>query len=97
MMPSSKKYSKTACAVISCNVSYKNEIDEPTLVDVLFGKASLEPWKFHLDTFFNELPEDIITGVMHENGLTVQNLAYIFHSLHPVFQGNKFKEFLNDK
>jgi hypothetical protein len=85
---------KTQGAVISCNVSWKESIDAPTLVGVLSGALPLEPWQFHLDTFFNELPHDNILGVMRENDLSIKQLAKIFYSLHPVLQGKNFKALL---
>ncbi|ATD80677.1 MULTISPECIES: hypothetical protein [Desulfovibrio] len=42
-----KKY--TACALISCNVSYKNEITEKKLLDILLGKEIPGKWIGHID------------------------------------------------
>jgi hypothetical protein len=87
--------SSTQGAVISCNVSYKKQIDVETLVGILSGKLSPEPWIFHLDIFFNELTPKYINGVMSENNLSLQDLQAVFESLPHVFQSKKFKDFLN--
>lgn len=88
---------KTQAAVVSCNVSYKDSIDAPTLVGVLSGALPFAPWQSHLDTFFNELPKEYIVGVMEENSLTLQNLSAVFNALHPVFQGKNFRELLHEQ
>ena len=92
-----QKISMTQGAVISCNVSYKKEIDPGILVGVLSGKLSLAPWKSHFDTFFNELPHTYIKGVMEENNLTILDLKAVFDSLNPAYQGKNFKELLHGK
>jgi len=47
----------TESSVISCNVSYKREIDAETLIGILSGEIAPEGWMAHLETFFNELPK----------------------------------------
>ncbi len=83
---------RTKSSVISCNVSYNSEIDEETLIAILSGELSPEGWWSHLDTFFNELPEQHILDVMIENGLTMAQLVEVFESLPTPFQGKVFKE-----
>jgi hypothetical protein len=87
---------KTQAAVVSCNVSYKKNIDAETLVDVLSGLVPVTPWQAHLDTFFNELPKEYILGVMQENDISLGTLAAVYNSLHPVFQGKNFRELLHE-
>jgi hypothetical protein len=46
----------TQGSVVSCNVSWKYDINEETLIGILSGKMSLnKEWKPHIETFFNEL------------------------------------------
>lgn len=85
-----QKFSATKCATISCNVSYKDEIDEKTLVLVLSGGQDLKKWESHIDVFFNELPQEFILGVAEENNLTLDSLNHIFKQLPS--QGRNFKE-----
>ena len=82
----------TESCVISCNVSYKEEIDEQTLVGILSGRCPVGEWMPHIDTFFNEIPKEFITGVMRENNLSKYQLTKVFESLPSVFQGKNFKE-----
>lgn len=88
----------TKASVISCNVSYKQEIDADTLVGILSGTIPLsEEWEPHLETFFHELPKSFITGVMRENAINVDQLTVIFESLPIVYQGGNFREMLSEK
>lgn len=88
----------TRASVISCNVSYKQEIDADTLVGVLSGAIPLsEEWEPHLETFFYELPKSFITGVMRENAINVDQLTVIFESLPIVYQDGNFREMLSEK
>lgn len=82
----------TESSVISCNVSYKRGIDAETLVGILSGELPSEGWKAHVETFFNELPHQYITGVMEENDLSMEQLIKIFETLPEVFQEKNFKE-----
>lgn len=85
---------KTLSSVVSCNVSYKDEITADVLVGILSGKISMTGWKSHIETFFNELPESYIKGLMEENSLSMQQLIAVFESLPFVFQGKNFKEIM---
>ena len=85
----------TESSVNSCNVSYKDEINAETLVGILSGRIDPVEWQAHLDTFFNELPESYISGVMEENGLTLNQLVNIFENLPSAFQGKHFKEMIS--
>ena len=85
----------TECAAISCSTSYSKEIDAETLVNLLSGETPGQEWQFHLDTFFNELPPEYIQGVLSETGLTMEQLANVFHSLPDVLQGGNFKRMLS--
>ena len=82
----------TKRSVMSCNVSYKKEIDAQTLIGILSGDIPIDNWKPHMDTFFNELPKSYIIGVMEENKLNKNQLVTVFESLPKVFQGKNFKE-----
>ncbi len=81
----------TLSSVSSCNVSYKREIDAETLIGILSGTMPLEGWKSHIETFFNELPDVYILGVMEENNLRIEQLINIFEQLPDIFQEKNFK------
>ena len=84
----------TESSAISCNVSWKREINAETLVGILSGKTPPDNWQPHLETFFNELPKALIRGVMEENGLSLDQLARVFETLPAVFQEKSFKELI---
>lgn len=88
-----KKY--TACALISCNVSYKNEITEKKLLDILLGKEIPGKWIGHIDCFFNEIPKKILLGFMSENKISYSDLKSTYYSLPKVVQGKNFLEISN--
>ena len=78
----------TQSSVVSCNVSFRREIDAETLVGILAGRIPIGEWKPHLQVFFNELWHETIMGVMKENRLTFEQLKKIFSLL--LFQGENF-------
>jgi len=83
---------RTQCAVVSCNVSFKREIDEATFVNILAGKIPVGEREPHMMTFFMEQFPDVIRDVMRENNLTLKQLATIFETFPKVFQGGSFKQ-----
>jgi hypothetical protein len=86
----------TQCSIISCNVSYKRQIDAETLVAILAGKMLPDEWEAHIMTFFNEVPHKYILGVAEENGLTLEQIANIFETLPEAFQHQHFKELIQN-
>lgn len=80
----------TQSSVLSCNVSYREEISAETLVAILSGKIAPTDWIPYLDVFFNELPERYIHGVMEENNLSVSQLLTVFSAMPKAFQGKNF-------
>lgn len=84
-----KKYTK--CALIGCNVSWKDEITEAVLLNILSGKSHYKEWLGHIDVFFNELPQKIIIGFIQENNLSYEIVNTVFKSLPSALQGANFK------
>jgi hypothetical protein len=84
------KFSDLQCAVISCNVSYSNKIDESTLMAILKGEQPITHWLPHVGTFFNEVPEKCIKGVSQECNIPMEQLERIFYSLPEVYQDSHF-------
>ena len=70
------------------------QIDADTLVSILSGKMSVEGWKTHLTTFFNEVPHKYILGVMEENSLSMEQLTKVFETLPEIFRETHFKELI---
>ncbi len=90
MKPGQKKY--TMCTLISCNVSYKGEMTEEILLDIIRRKKIPSKWLWHMDCFFNEVPRKIFLGFMQENGLSVQDLKPTYLALPKVLQESNFLE-----
>jgi hypothetical protein len=90
------KWTKTQSAVSSCNVSYNRNIDAETLVGVLSGNIHWLEWPSHIDTFFNELPETYIYGVLSENNLSLNQVLDVFTSLPKSLQGKNFKQVVDN-
>lgn len=88
-------YGKTLSSVVSCNVSYKDEITAEILVGILSGKLPIGNWKTHIDVFSNELPGSYIRGVMEENAISMQQLISVFEARPTVFQGQNFKKLMH--
>lgn len=86
------KISSISCAVISCNVSYKNRIDEKTLLVILRKEAPIGIWLSHMSKFFNEVPEKHIIGFLNEAGITLNDTYRLFYSMPEIYQENHFKE-----
>lgn len=82
----------TQCALIGCNVSWKNEISEAKLVDILMNRCEIGEWLGHMDVFFNELPKKIIIGVLNENNISHDEVKYVFKKMPLILQGKNFKE-----
>lgn len=82
----------TQCALIGCNVSWKNEISETKLIDILMNRCEIGEWIGHMDVFFNELPPKIIIGMLKENKISYSNVEYIFKKMPLILQGKNFKE-----
>ena len=82
----------TQCAIISCNVSHKNEITSDILVDILLQKREIGSWIGHMVVFFNELPRKIFLGVVEENNLSLKDMKKIYDKLPKVLHGKKFIE-----
>lgn len=82
----------TKCALIGCNVSWKNEISETKLVDILMNRCEIGEWLGHMDVFFNELPKEIILGMLSENKISYEKAKCVFLKIPSVLQGKNFKE-----
>lgn len=82
----------TKCALIGCNVSWKNEISETKLVDILMNRCEIGEWLGHMDVFFNELPKKIILGMLSENKISYEKAKCVFLKMPSVLQGKNFKE-----
>lgn len=42
----------TQCTLIGCNISWKNEIFETKLIDILINRCEIGGWLGHIDVFF---------------------------------------------
>lgn len=82
----------TQCAVIGCNVSYRREITAGILKNILLGKQEIGHWIGHIDTFFNELPAEVLVGFLRENGISYEDVKRCYDALPPVLQGEGFKK-----
>lgn len=91
--------SATAAVVVALNVSYKDTIDEQTLVRIFKEQNAnlLESWRYHLRAFFSELPVDYLVDFMKENHLTPEMLEQMHSQLPEVHQSKKFIELLHGK
>lgn len=87
----------TRRALISCNVSWKNEISEEKLIDILMNRCEVGEWLGHIDVFFNELPKSIIIGFLQENKISYTVISRVFHSLPSSLQGNNFRRIFDKK
>lgn len=83
--------SYTQCAVIGCNVSYQKEITPEILKNIILGKQEMGHWLGHIDTFFNELPHEIIIGFIKENGISDKELKKKYDMLPKVMKGKNFE------
>lgn len=92
-MKEKKKY--TTCALISCNVSYKNQITADILLDILSRKKEPGSWIGHLDVFFNELPAKILLGFIEENKLSYSDIKMTYDCLPKILQGENFPRIHN--
>ena len=89
-MEKEKRY--TTCALISCNVSYKNQITADILLDILVGKKKPGAWIGHIDIFFNELPKKILLGFINENNISYSDIQMTYDCLPEVLKGKNFLE-----
>lgn len=87
----------TECVLISCNVSYKNQITAEILLDILSGKKEPGNWIGHLDVFFNELPKKIVLGFIKENKISYSHIKMAYDCLPEVLKGRNFLEVYNAK
>ena len=87
----------TKCALISCNVSWKKEISEKKLIDILMNRCEVGEWLGHIDVFFNELPKIVIIGVIQENKISYKDIDAVFNNLPSSLQGNNFRRICVEK
>ncbi|MDR1110453.1 MAG: hypothetical protein LBP92_07115 [Deltaproteobacteria bacterium] len=76
----------------SLSVSFSRSISPDELVRIFLKEADWQPWISHLDVFFSEVPASLIQRFMAENSLSFDQLAEIYNSLPPVWQGKLFRE-----
>ena len=86
----------TRCAVIGCNVSYRKEITPEILKNIILGKQEMGRWLGHIDTFFNELPLEIIIGFIKENGISYKELKKKYDTLPKVMKGRNFERITHE-
>lgn len=86
----------TQCAVIGCNVSYRREITAEILKNILLGKQEIGHWISHIDTFFNELPAEVLIGFLRENGISCEEVKKRYAALPAVMQEENFKKVMQE-
>ena len=53
-------------------------------------------WLGHIDTFFNELPHEIIIGFIKENGISYKELKKKYDMLPKVMKGRNFERIIHE-
>jgi hypothetical protein len=89
------KMTATQCVTNSVNTSFWRLISPDELVKIFKNEVDWELWLGHLDVFFGEVPPKMIQKFMAENNLSLDQLSGIYDSLHPVMQGEAFREMRN--
>ena len=60
------------------------------------GKEEMGHWLGHIDTFFNELPHEIIIGFIKENGISYNELKKKYDMLPKVMKGRNFERIIHE-